>query len=290
MTDETPADAIDLLACDGAFRHRLRTPQAADRGAWRRRCHRGAVLRASPAHRFGRRGDGAGGGVGLRHPQTHRSDGRWRNGADRGAGRTRQSHRELPRRTIVRAKTCAAAFSRSMSSPDSASPAIRWLSCSIAAGLNTAAMQTVAREFNLPETVFVFPPGDPGQRARVRIFTPARELPFAGHPTVGTAVLLAHLDGGADARDIVIWRRGRAGRLPCPARRRGRPRQYSSSRSCQSISGRCATRPSLRRRFRCNRPISAAKISCRSHWTAGNPLHLRPGARARCHRAAPGPT
>jgi trans-2,3-dihydro-3-hydroxyanthranilate isomerase len=70
--------------------------------------------------------------------------------------------------------------------------------------LETAAMQTVAREFNLPETVFAFPPGDPGHRARVRIFTPARELPFAGHPTVGTAVLLAHLDGGANARDIVI--------------------------------------------------------------------------------------
>jgi trans-2,3-dihydro-3-hydroxyanthranilate isomerase len=71
-------------------------------------------------------------------------------------------------------------------------------------GLETAAMQTVAREFNLPETVFVFPPDDPKHRARVRIFTPARELPFAGHPTVGTAVLLAHLDGGASSRQIVL--------------------------------------------------------------------------------------
>ena len=66
-------------------------------------------------------------------------------------------------------------------------------------GLDTTAMQTIAREFNLPETVFVFPPGDPKHRARVRIFTPARELPFAGHPTVGTAVLLAHLDGALAA-------------------------------------------------------------------------------------------
>jgi len=71
-------------------------------------------------------------------------------------------------------------------------------------GLGDAAMQTVAREFNLPETVFVFPPDDGGHRARLRIFTPARELPFAGHPTVGTAVLLAHLDGGANAREIVL--------------------------------------------------------------------------------------
>lgn len=65
------------------------------------------------------------------------------------------------------------------------------------AGLEAAAMQAIAREFNLPETVFVFSPSRPEHRARMRIFTPAREMPFAGHPTVGTAVLLAHLDGGS---------------------------------------------------------------------------------------------
>jgi trans-2,3-dihydro-3-hydroxyanthranilate isomerase len=65
-------------------------------------------------------------------------------------------------------------------------------------------MQTIAREFNLPETVFVYPAVDPKHRARVRIFTPGRELPFAGHPTVGTAVLLAHLDGGASPRELVL--------------------------------------------------------------------------------------
>ncbi len=58
-------------------------------------------------------------------------------------------------------------------------------------GLDGAAMQRIAAEFGLPETVFVMPPPRPGVSARVRIFTPARELPFAGHPTVGTAVLLA---------------------------------------------------------------------------------------------------
>jgi trans-2,3-dihydro-3-hydroxyanthranilate isomerase len=70
--------------------------------------------------------------------------------------------------------------------------------------LDTDAMQQVAREFNHPETVFVLPPADPAHRARLRIFTPAAELPFAGHPTVGTAVLLARLDGGAGARDLVV--------------------------------------------------------------------------------------
>ncbi len=64
-------------------------------------------------------------------------------------------------------------------------------------GLDTAAMQTIAREFNLSETVFVFPPEDKSHRARIRIFTPVSELPFAGHPTVGTAVLLGRLDGTA---------------------------------------------------------------------------------------------
>lgn len=58
-------------------------------------------------------------------------------------------------------------------------------------GLDTPAMQKIAGEFNLSETVFVFPPEDAGNNAALRIFTPSAELPFAGHPTVGTAVLLA---------------------------------------------------------------------------------------------------
>jgi trans-2,3-dihydro-3-hydroxyanthranilate isomerase len=70
--------------------------------------------------------------------------------------------------------------------------------------LEAVAMQAIAREFNHPETVFVFAPADSGHRARLRIFTPARELPFAGHPTVGTAVLLGLRDGGGEGRDIVL--------------------------------------------------------------------------------------
>src|SRR5580658_6885130 len=60
-------------------------------------------------------------------------------------------------------------------------------------GLDDASMQAIAREFNLAETVFVREPKNPVNTAAVRIFTPARELPFAGHPTVGTAALIAHL-------------------------------------------------------------------------------------------------
>jgi trans-2,3-dihydro-3-hydroxyanthranilate isomerase len=68
-------------------------------------------------------------------------------------------------------------------------------------GLDDAAMQAIAREFNLSETVFVLPPAEARHRARLRIFTPGRELPFAGHPTVGAAVLLALQDPArGDAR------------------------------------------------------------------------------------------
>lgn len=70
--------------------------------------------------------------------------------------------------------------------------------------LSTEAMQAIAREFNLSETVFVTRPQNISHTARVRIFTPGQELPFAGHPTVGTAVLLAHLRSPADDHDSII--------------------------------------------------------------------------------------
>ena len=59
-----------------------------------------------------------------------------------------------------------------------------------AAELDAAAMQKIARELNLTETAFVLPATRSDCAARVRIFTPAKELPFAGHPTVGTAFVL----------------------------------------------------------------------------------------------------
>jgi len=59
-----------------------------------------------------------------------------------------------------------------------------------AAGLSDATMQALAREMNLSESAFVLPPTATGADARVRIFTPTMELPFAGHPTLGTAFVL----------------------------------------------------------------------------------------------------
>src|ERR1051326_5938946 len=60
-------------------------------------------------------------------------------------------------------------------------------------GIPDTTMQRLASEFNFSETTFVLPPSDPSGTHRVRIFTPRRELPFAGHPTIGTAAVLASL-------------------------------------------------------------------------------------------------
>ncbi len=74
-----------------------------------------------------------------------------------------------------------------------------------ARGLTDAQMQSIAREFNYSETTFVLPPDDPRHAARVRIFTPGGELPFAGHPTIGTAFVLATIGAIAnDAGEIVF--------------------------------------------------------------------------------------
>lgn len=88
-------------------------------------------------------------------------------------------------------------------------------------GLDTARMQAIAREFNLSETVFVRDPRDPVNTAAVRIFTPGRELPFAGHPTVGTAVLLAELRAPEmlRAQDLRIVLEEAIGDVVCVARR-----------------------------------------------------------------------
>jgi trans-2,3-dihydro-3-hydroxyanthranilate isomerase len=89
-------------------------------------------------------------------------------------------------------------------------------------GLGDARMQAIAAEFNLSETVFVFKPRNAVNTARVRIFTPKRELPFAGHPTVGTAALIAHQRAGdlLAVQDLRILLEEPIGDVVCVARRR----------------------------------------------------------------------
>ncbi|MBB3590357.1 trans-2,3-dihydro-3-hydroxyanthranilate isomerase [Rhizobium sp. BK529] len=87
-------------------------------------------------------------------------------------------------------------------------------------GLGDAAMQAIARETNLSETVFVQPADNPAYTARIRIFTPGRELPFAGHPTVGTAIALAEKAHPAGTLDLVSVLEENVGPVRCAVRLR----------------------------------------------------------------------
>ena len=88
-----------------------------------------------------------------------------------------------------------------------------------AEGLNVKQMQQIAKEFNLSETVFVFPPTTPTGTRRLRIFTPAAELPFAGHPTIGTAYILGTIGEIAltDAITTIVFEEG-VGPIPVKIR------------------------------------------------------------------------
>jgi trans-2,3-dihydro-3-hydroxyanthranilate isomerase len=86
-----------------------------------------------------------------------------------------------------------------------------------AEGLDDDAMQRIAREFNLSESVFVLPANNAAHTALVRIFTPDYEMPFAGHPTVGTAVALAQKRFGnvAEDQDALIILEEQIGPVRC---------------------------------------------------------------------------
>src|SRR5689334_3942424 len=81
-----------------------------------------------------------------------------------------------------------------------------------ARGLDDETMQALARQFNLSETTFILPTDK--ATARVRIFTPSYEMPFAGHPTLGTAHVVRALKGGGDSVALEM----KAGMIPVNAR------------------------------------------------------------------------
>lgn len=91
-----------------------------------------------------------------------------------------------------------------------------------AEGLSQAAMQAIATEFNYSESTFVLPPQNPAHTACVRIFTPRIEVPFAGHPNVGTATVLARRGAafGAPVGDRVVFEEA-AGLVPISIIRNG---------------------------------------------------------------------
>ena len=87
-------------------------------------------------------------------------------------------------------------------------------------GLSTVQMQTIAREFNLSETIFVQASQDPCHTARVRIFFPTAEIPFAGHPTIGCAIHLASQGRSGDFRTLITLEE-EAGLVPVTVTREG---------------------------------------------------------------------
>lgn len=87
--------------------------------------------------------------------------------------------------------------------------------------LTPAQMLIIAREFNLSETIFVQRPQDPAHTARVRIFFPTAEIPFAGHPTIGCAILLAQLAAGEGDFTTRITLEEEAGLVPVTVTRKG---------------------------------------------------------------------
>jgi trans-2,3-dihydro-3-hydroxyanthranilate isomerase len=108
-------------------------------------------------------------------------------------------------------------------------------------------MQLIAREFNLSETIFVQSPDDRAHTAKVRIFTPRSELPFAGHPTIGCAVLLAslkHKTGCSFETEIVLEEK--AGLVPVKVWRTGGvPRAMFTAPVLPRIKGNAPARHSV---------------------------------------------
>jgi trans-2,3-dihydro-3-hydroxyanthranilate isomerase len=86
-----------------------------------------------------------------------------------------------------------------------------------ATGIPEDALINITREFNFAEVTFCYPPANPAHTKRVRIFTPAREIPFAGHPTVGTAIALVEL-GEAGGNTKLVLEEG-VGPIPVTVRK-----------------------------------------------------------------------
>lgn len=101
-----------------------------------------------------------------------------------------------------------------------------------AAGLSTTTMQKIAREFNFSETTFVLPP-EKGQTRRVRIFTPTQEVPFAGHPNIGTAFTLASI-GEIPSDTRVTFEEG-AGLVPITIQQESKQPIWCELRAPQAV-------------------------------------------------------
>ncbi|MBS9720853.1 PhzF family phenazine biosynthesis protein [Tianweitania sp. BSSL-BM11] len=136
--------------------------------------------------------------------------------------------------------------------------------------LDDRAMQAIAREFNFSETVFLTQPANPVATAGVRIFTPDYELPFAGHPTVGTAIAIAQQRGSKEQAALLVLEE-KVGLVRCAVSFRGEqwfgefdlprlPEQLSLQVETETIAAALGIEPH-EIGFENHQP---------SYWTAGN--------------------
>jgi trans-2,3-dihydro-3-hydroxyanthranilate isomerase len=141
-------------------------------------------------------------------------------------------------------------------------------------GLAAATMQAIAREFGHPETVFVLKPEQTGSTARVRIFTPAREMPFAGHPTVGTALVLTLRRGAGTEVNL----EEKIGLVRCQVAPEGPDHGRASFMvpSLPEVSGEAASREAIAAAL----GLDAGDIGFAGHqpqkWSAGNSFTFVP--------------
>lgn len=139
--------------------------------------------------------------------------------------------------------------------------------------MDAARMQTVAAEFNLSETVFLQSPRDPLNTARARIFTPKRELPFAGHPTVGAAVLIGMVDASAmlEAQPVDVVLEEGVGPVRCTVRRvQGRATRASFALPrLPEPAGEAASRAALARALSLDESDIGFEGHAPSAWSAG---------------------
>ncbi len=142
-------------------------------------------------------------------------------------------------------------------------------------GIDGVTMQAIAREFGHPETVFVLKPRLPGSTALARIFTPGIELPFAGHPTVGTALMLA-LKGRSNNGKVLIEEK--IGLLDCTVVVSGR--DWGSARFLLPTLPKEAGAPASREAIAAALGLMPADIGfdrfAPAKWSAGNTFTLVP--------------
>lgn len=159
-----------------------------------------------------------------------------------------------------------------------------------AQGLSDAQMLAIAREFNYSETSFVLPPADPRHAARVRIFTPGGELPFAGHPTIGTALVLASIGAIAAETREIVFEEG-VGPVPVAIFRDERGRVSHCRLTSARLPEQGPPPPAARELARLLSLAEADVLDGSACWSCGVPFLVVPlagvGALARCRLDLP---